>query len=146
MIQNQLGEDMNKIIEDVKLAIVEQERLAARFIDFCNQYKNFEYESTGINMEDADDIKRKANKIASKMFAEINANAQNFQLEIADMDCLRTKIEFLIKPSEAEETMLVVIIFDNDGFEIHLPRQEVKQEENSVAQEEAIVEEKNETE
>lgn len=146
MIQNQLGEDMNKIIEDVKLAIVEQERLAARFIDFCNQYKNFEYESTGINMEDADDIKRKANKIASKMFAEINANAQNFQLEIADMDCLRTKIEFLIKPSEAEETMLVVIIFDNDGFEIHLPRQEVKQEENSVVQEEAIVEEKNETE
>lgn len=137
---------MNKIIEDVKLAIVEQERLAARFIDFCNQYKNFEYESTGINMEDADDIKRKANKIASKMFAEINANAQNFQLEIADMDCLRTKIEFLIKPSEAEETMLVVIIFDNDGFEIHLPRQEVKQEENSVVQEEAIVEEKNETE
>lgn len=137
---------MNEIIEELKLSFTERERLAGRFVEFCKEFKNFEYDSTGINFDEADDIVRKAKKIASKMFFEINTNSKSFELELIEVDCFKSKIDFEVKSKNGENlSVLLIIIFDEDGFELLIPKVEKPSEEN-ISNEKEPKNEKNEIE
>jgi len=55
-------------------AFLNEKRLLKRFYTFCEAYNEFEFDEMGINMEDADDIVRKANKIRDKFLENIEEN------------------------------------------------------------------------
>ncbi|MEA3553889.1 MAG: hypothetical protein U9R39_05760 [Campylobacterota bacterium] len=64
-------EQRDEVFKNLKIALVEQKRLLARFSTFCDEYNSFEYDEMGMNMEEGEDILRKTNKIRDKFLAVI---------------------------------------------------------------------------
>ena len=63
----------NNIFEKLKSAFIDQERLMSRFVLFCINYRDFEYDEMGMNMDESEDIIRKANKICTKLLINIQS-------------------------------------------------------------------------
>jgi len=63
-----------EIFEKLKIALIDQKRLLGRFHQFCEEYTTFEYDEMGMNMEEADEVLRKANKIRDKFMNIIQEN------------------------------------------------------------------------
>lgn len=61
----------DEIFEKMKLALIDEKRLLGRFIEFCKEYTGFEYDEMGENMEEADDVLRKCDKIRDKFLLNI---------------------------------------------------------------------------
>lgn len=69
-----LEETINEeFFSELSQAFKEEQRLLKRFYDFCEEYENFEYDESGINMDEADDILRKCNKIRDLILSNIEA-------------------------------------------------------------------------
>jgi len=51
--------------------LLEEKRLLKRFYDFCEEYNNFEFDEMGLNMDEADDLLRKTDKIRNLIFSNI---------------------------------------------------------------------------
>jgi len=88
---------MNKRFEEVKALFIEQDRLIGRFVDFANEFISFEYDTTGINFDEAEDIERKAEIIANKIFGEINLAQDFYKFEVVEIITKRRKIVFKFK-------------------------------------------------
>ena len=80
IIDEELIEDITfeeKFNEEVFLELSEtfkeEQRLLKRFYNFCEEYENFEYDESGINMDEADDILRKCNKIRDLILSNVEA-------------------------------------------------------------------------
>ncbi|MEA3497517.1 MAG: hypothetical protein U9R16_00525 [Campylobacterota bacterium] len=61
----------DEVFEDIKLALIDEKRLLGRFIDFCDEYNNFEYDEMGENMEEATAVLNRCDKIRNKFLANI---------------------------------------------------------------------------
>lgn len=68
--EDQLKEE---IFSALSLALKEEQRLLKRFYDFCEEYENFEYDESGINMDEANNILRKCNKIRNLILSNVEA-------------------------------------------------------------------------
>jgi len=64
----------DEIFSKLSNALLDEKRLLKRFYTFCEEYNEFEFDEMGINMEDADDIIRKTNKIRDKFLENIEEN------------------------------------------------------------------------
>lgn len=120
---------MNKRFEDVKTLFIEQDRLIGRFVDFANEFISFEYDTTGINFDEAEDIERKAEIIANKIFSEINLAQELYKFEVIEIITKNRKIVFKFKNEDLEFTGDIVL--DKDGFEL-----EIKENIKPIEQEE----------
>lgn len=120
---------MNKRFEDVKTLFIEQDRLIGRFVDFANEFISFEYDTTGINFDEAEDIERKAEIIANKIFSEINLAQELYKFEVIEIITKTRKIVFKFKNEDLEFTGDIVL--DKDGFEL-----EIKENIKPIEQEE----------
>jgi len=61
----------DEVFNKLSDALLEEIRLIKRFYDFCEEYNNFEFDEMGINMDGADDILRKSNKICDLIISNI---------------------------------------------------------------------------
>ena len=70
-----LDDDMDTLKDEVfsqlSATLIEEKRLIKRFYDFCDEYNNFEFDEMGLNMDEADDILRKTNKIRDLFLSNI---------------------------------------------------------------------------
>ncbi len=64
----------NEVFTKLSEALLEQKRLLKRFYDFCEEYNHFEYDEMGINMDEAEDMLRKTNKIRDLFLSKIEEN------------------------------------------------------------------------
>lgn len=64
----------DEIFDKLKNQLIDEARLIKRFYQFCKEYNNFEYDEQGLNMDDADDVLRKVNKIRDKFLTTIEQN------------------------------------------------------------------------
>lgn len=119
---------MHNLIEDLKNLFLEQERLIGRFLSFSKEFREFEYDTSGINFDEAEDIERKAKIIAHKIFDEINNSNELYSLDIKEIMVVKNIIVF--EAFTEEDKNEVKIIFDEDGFvlELRAPEEEVIEE------------------
>ena len=61
----------DELFDELSTALVDEKRLMKRFYDFCEDYNNFEFDEMGINMNEADEVLRKADKIRSRFLTNI---------------------------------------------------------------------------
>ena len=113
---------MNEKFETIKLKFLNQQRLILRFLEFSKEFINFEYETTGINFDEALDIERKAKKIVAKLFDEMNKESDDLFFEVVEVKVVKNFIDFSVYPksenSENVEKSYMKIKFLDDGFEL----------------------------
>lgn len=125
-----------QLLQTLKNLFLDQERLVGRFLEFCHEFKNFEYDTTGINYDDADNIERKAKIIANKMIQDMNNAQSEIVIDIKEIRVFRETIIFDIL--DTNQTLLeqnVAIMFQEDGFEIAYIKVAPKQEEEVLDEE-----------
>jgi len=66
-----IEEYRDEVFSKLSDALLEEKRLMKRFYDFCEEYNNFEFDEMGINMDGADDLSRKANKIRDLLLSNV---------------------------------------------------------------------------
>lgn len=61
----------DEVFEKLKKALIEQKRLLGRFYEFSTEHGEFEYDELGENMEEGDELLRRADKIRDKILDQI---------------------------------------------------------------------------
>lgn len=97
-----------------------------RFLEFSKEFREFEYDTTGINFDDALDIERKAKKIVARIFDEINSTSPNLLFEIIEIKVVKNFIDFSVTPKDENKDenggigskSYLKIQFLDDGFEL----------------------------
>ncbi len=109
------------IFEELKELLLDQQRLISRFYQFCSAYQNFEFDEMGLNMEEADEEKRKALKIKDKLISDINEKFQ-YTIKSNSADILNNTIQLDIEFEDESETKLLKynITVEEDGFSIEI--------------------------
>jgi len=64
----------NEVFEILTIALKEEQRLLKRFYYFCDEYENFDYDESGINMDESKDLLRKSHKIKDLILSNIEEN------------------------------------------------------------------------
>ena len=104
---SQSGLDMSDdIFEDLKTALLDQQRLLKRFYEYCLAYQDFEFDEMGLNIDEAQNEKRKALKIKDKLIKELN-NTLKMPIEATITDTLKNSINLLVKMNINESKKIV---------------------------------------
>lgn len=107
----------DEVFEKLKTELIEQKRLLKRFYEFCSEYTNFEYDEMGINMEEADEILRKTNKIRDKFLNIIQANLL-YIFEDVQTNTLSNMITFNLDTKEYQFKVILEVLEDSFSLEI----------------------------
>ncbi len=105
-------EDLFSKLSDV---LLEEKRLMKRFFDFCEEYNNFEFDEMGLNMDGADDILRKANKICNLILSNIEEKL------LYDFDNIELQVlskSFTMDINIQEKSYQVIVEVKNDSFNL----------------------------
>lgn len=107
----------DEIFEDLKLALLDQTRLLKRFYGYCLAYQDFEFDEMGLNIEEADNEKRKALKIHDKLIEELNKVIKH-PIDQTSPDILKNMINLVIKYNINESKKIVefVLSIEEDSF------------------------------
>ncbi|MBD3841466.1 MAG: hypothetical protein IE909_06200 [Campylobacterales bacterium] len=110
----------NDLFEKLKLELLNQARLLKRFYQFCEEHSNFEYDESGINDDEGDDILRKANKIRDKIFFEISESMLCI-FESLQTNSMSSMITGVVDTKEYQ-FRFVVEVFE-EGFHLEISSQ-----------------------
>lgn len=114
---NSLEDQKDQLFSILKSAILQERRLLLRFYQFATQYNEYEYDEMGINMEEAEDLIRKANKIRDKFLVNIESHISNI-VEKINSDILNRTIIFDILYNN--NLYKVKIKAEEDSFELEV--------------------------
>jgi len=114
---NSLEDQKDQLFSILKSAILQERRLLLRFYQFATQYNEYEYDEMGINMEEAEDLIRKANKIRDKFLVNIESHISNI-VEKINSDILNRTIIFNILYNN--NLYKVKIKAEEDSFELEV--------------------------
>lgn len=112
-----IEEYRDEVFSRLSDALLEEKRLLKRFYDFCDEYNNFEFDELGINMNEADDVLRKSNKIRDLVLS----NVEDKLLYIFDnikSDPLTKTITMDLDLKESSFKVLISV--ENDSFKLEL--------------------------
>lgn len=98
-------------------ALLDEKRLLKRFYEFCENYNNFEFDEMGINMDESDDLVRKANKIRDLILSKIEDKLL-YIFDSVKSDILTKSISLNLDLKEA--SYKVIIEVQNDSFNLEL--------------------------
>lgn len=121
-MKKRYGEDMSEtIFEELKAILLNEQRLLSRFYEYCLAYQNFEFDEMGLNMDEADEEKRKALKIKEKLISTINEKFE-YTIKNNSADILNNTIQLDIEFEDESETKLLKynITVEEDGFSIEI--------------------------
>lgn len=121
----------DEIYEKLEDAIMQESRLVEKTKKHMYEYFNFEYDGLGINMEEADLLMGRVEKLSSKLVANI-ASRIDMSIDIMQIDCAFSTINMLLHThneinkgsGEVEtipESIPLSLIIEDDGFllEVH---------------------------
>jgi regulator of sigma D len=129
-MKNLFGGNMNnELFDKIEDAFVKEARLVQRLNSFMFEYNHFEYDEMGINMEEADEVKKRVEKIHNKLMNNVSS-ILDFTLKSKNIDILHHRVDLTAtiqeEKQEDEETIIVKkdidfsIIVDEDGFELEI--------------------------
>jgi regulator of sigma D len=129
-MKNLFGGNMNnELFDKIEDAFVKEARLVQRLNSFMFEYNHFEYDEMGINMEEAEEVKKRVEKIHNKLMNNVSS-ILDFTLKSKNIDILHHKVDLTAtiqeEKQEDEETIIVKkdidfsVIVDEDGFELEI--------------------------
>jgi regulator of sigma D len=129
-MKNLFGGNMNnELFDKIEDAFVKEARLVQRLNSFMFEYNHFEYDEMGINMEEAEEVKKRVEKIHNKLMNNVSS-ILDFTLKSKNIDILHHRVDLTAtiqeEKQEDEETIIVKkdidfsIIVDEDGFELEI--------------------------
>ncbi len=107
----------DEIFEALKSALLQESRLLKRFYDFCQEYNFFEFDEMGMNMEEADEVLVKVNKIRDKLLENLKIST-SYDFKTVKTDELYYKI--LLDIIKDEEIKHCIIEVDVDSFDLEV--------------------------
>jgi|GEM_PF-2150768 len=110
-------EHRNEVFENLKIALIEQKRLLARFCNFCEEHNNFEYDEMGMNMEEGEDILRMTNKIRDKFLAVIEEKLL-YIFQNTATNTLTHIITFDLDAKENQYKVIIEVLEDSFNLEV----------------------------
>ena len=107
----------DEVFEKLKNQLIVEARLIKRFYQFCKEYNEFEYDEQGLNMEESDDILRKANKIRDKFLTSIEQNLL-FVFENIQTNSLTSMITFDLDTREFQYKVIIEVEENSFNLEV----------------------------
>jgi len=107
----------DEVFEKLKDQLIVEARLIKRFYQFCKEYNEFEYDEQGLNMEESDDILRKANKIRDKFLTSIEQNLL-FVFENIQTNSLTSMITFDLDTREFQYKVIIEVEENSFNLEV----------------------------
>ncbi len=114
----EIDELQDEIFENLKDAFLNESRLLKRFYDFCMEYNSFEYDEMGMNMEEADEVLQKVNKIRDKLLDNI-ISTTSYEFNNIKTDEVYYKILFDIMVEESTKHCIVEVDLDSFDLEVY---------------------------
>ena len=112
-----VDELQDEIFEVLKDALLQESRLLKRFYDFCQEYNAFEFDEMGLNMEEADEVLVRVNKIRDKLLQSIKVST-SYEFKTVQTDELYYKI--LLDIIIDEDIKHCIIEVDIDSFNLEV--------------------------
>jgi len=107
----------DEIFTNLSSALIQEKRLIKRFYDFCDEYTHFEYDEMGLNMDEANDVLRKTNKIRDLFLLNIEEKLL-YVFDNIESNTLTKIIRFDMDTKD--NTYKVVIEVMSDSFNLEL--------------------------
>lgn len=107
----------DEIFEKLKLALLEESRLLKRFIGFCQEYVDFEYDESACNMDDADLVLVRADKIRDLILNNLS-NSSSYSFLDIQTNPHNNSISFFIKIEEFHFKIIIEVFQDSFDLEI----------------------------
>ncbi|MEA3383783.1 MAG: hypothetical protein U9Q20_03780 [Campylobacterota bacterium] len=107
----------DEVFDNLKLAIIEEKRLLGRFYEFSYEHGNFEYDEMGENMDEADEVLRKTNKIRDKFLNNIQEKLL-YIFENIQTNTLTNIITFTLDTKEYQYSVILEVLSDSFNLEV----------------------------
>ena len=107
------------IFEKFKLALLNEDptRLLGKFYHYCNEYVNFEFDESALNMEEAEDILRKINILRDKLIHSLEETL-SYKFENIKTDTMQFQISFRTTIEDIKYNVIIEIYPDSFDLEI----------------------------
>ncbi len=116
-LDEQREEFRDELFEQLKIALVDEQRLLKRFYDFCGEYDSFEYDEMGLNMEEAKEVLRKTNKIRDKFLNSIEEKLL-YIFENIETNTLTSILSFDLDTKEFKYKVVIEVFENSFNLEI----------------------------
>ena len=110
-------EIQDEVFEKLKLSLLDEIRLLKKFKQFCIDYNDFEYDEIGMNMEESEDILRKAYKIRDKFLSTVETKCL-YKFNNIETDVLTNIIKFDLESEKLQCKVKLDISEDSFNLEI----------------------------
>jgi len=108
----------DEVFENLKIAILEEKRLLGRFYEFSCEHGNFEYDEMGMNMEEGDEVLRKADKIRDKFLNNIQEKLL-YIFENVETNTLTNMVSFDLDTKEYQFKVVLEVLNDSFNLEVY---------------------------
>jgi len=109
----------DEIFEQFKLALLDTDstRLLGKFYNYCDQYVNFEFDESAMNMDEADDVLRKVNILRDKLLTSLEQSL-NYTFENVKTDTKNFQISFILTLEDVKYKIILEVFEDSFDLEI----------------------------
>jgi len=109
----------DEIFEQFKLALLDTDstRLLGKFYNYCDQYVNFEFDESAMNMDEADDVLRKVNILRDKLLISLEQSL-NYTFENVKTDTKNFQISFILTLEDVKYKIILEVFEDSFDLEI----------------------------
>ncbi len=113
-----IDEIQDEIFEKLKDLLIQENRLVQKFYNFCEEFNHFAYDEMGMNVEEADDILRKANIIRDKLLNTL-MELSSYKFINIKTDEVYCKILFDIIIDENTKHCIIEADIDSFNLEVY---------------------------
>ncbi|RLA80717.1 MAG: hypothetical protein DRG78_10450 [Epsilonproteobacteria bacterium] len=107
----------DELFEQLKIALIDEQRLLKRFYEFCAQYDGFEYDEMGMNMEEGNAILKRADKIRDKFLNSIEEKLL-YIFDNLDTNTLTRIVSFDLDAKEFQYKVIIEVFEDSFDLEV----------------------------
>ena len=109
----------DEIFEQFKLALLNEDpaRLLGKFYHYCNEYVNFEFDESALNMEEAEDTLRKTNILRDKLIESLEETL-GYKFDNIKTNTLQFQISFTTTIENIKYTIIIEVFPDSFDLEI----------------------------
>ncbi|RLA73997.1 MAG: hypothetical protein DRG78_21745 [Epsilonproteobacteria bacterium] len=113
-----IDELQDEIFDNLKDAMIKESRLLKRYYDFCFEYNSFEFDEMGMNMEEAEEVLQRANKIRDILMSNIS-NITKYEFASIKTDEVYYKILFDIIIEDGTKHCIIEVDIDSFDLEVY---------------------------
>ena len=117
--ESEITSKRDEIFEQFKLALLNEDstRLLGKFYNYCNEYVNFEFDESAMNMDEADDVLRKVNILRDKLIESLE-EILSYRFENIKTDTLKFQISFTTTIEDRKYSIILEVFPDSFDLEI----------------------------